>query len=154
MSQNDQHLKSCPFQRQNGTKSSCLDGFFFANGQKVHAKDCLGVLCPRCNTNLYLEHAKEDAESRAVRNQNGVLRTGENICLSAVRSAEKEKQGVTQNVLQNMGIVTPLVPDTDSMDGFRQLCYVYGSENDTETISASYAASSSNSNLEAKNKDL
>ena len=112
--------------------ADCPDGFFFANGKKVRTKDSFGALCPRCNTKLYLEHAKEDAESRAVRSQNGVLRTGENIWLSAVRIAEKENQGVTQNVLQNMGIVTPLVPDTDSMDGFRQLCYVYGSENDAE----------------------
>ncbi len=102
--------------------TGCPDGFFFANGQKVCTKDSLGALCPRCNTKLYLEHAKEDAESRAVRSQNGVLCTGENIWLSAVRSAEKENQGVAQNVLRDMGIVTPLIPDAESMEGFRQLC--------------------------------
>jgi non-ribosomal peptide synthetase component F len=124
MRKNNVTPTGCNFRHPNNAKIYCEGGFLTDSNEAIRS-DASDIPCPRCNTELYLQQAKENAESRAVGSPNGVLCTGENLWLSAVRIAEVANQGVAHDVLRHMGVVTPLAPDDDSMDGFRQLCYVY-----------------------------
>ena len=130
MSSNMQNEKSCDYEGHdfgaNYIDSYCIDGYLWdfdscdePGGPLLAGGD---LLCPKCNTLEYLEHAKEEAESCAsgsiASSGGGFDYTGESIWLAAVRKAESLNPDGAAAALQKLGlgVVETLVPG-DGPDG-------------------------------------
>lgn len=107
---------TCSFQR--GTWECRGDGYLWDADSDGYEADDFSSPCPCCNTKLYLQNAKEEAETVSRWSDMGSGGTGEDIwvnCLSWAKAANPE--GI-DGVLAEIGPVHALVDDPDAPDGF------------------------------------
>jgi len=80
--------------------------------------------CPQCNTQAFLERAKDDAESTISGSGMVSSYTGESLWLSAVRVAEACNPAGAVKALAAIGVVACLAP-ADNDDGYESRRYMY-----------------------------
>ncbi len=109
-----------------GTTLECRgDGHLWDADDDGYDPDDTSMPCPACNTQQYLENAKEEAEGVLEGSTWAGYYTGVSLWEGAVRTARAANPDAAEAALKVIGRVDALLPDKDAEEGYvvRSFCY-------------------------------
>lgn len=102
------------------------DGYLWDADYDGYDPEDHSMPCPQCNTLVFLESAKEEAESCVDWDANGQHGTGQTLWENAVQIAQQANPEGYEQALRQIGQVDTLVP-ADNEQGYDIRRYIYSS---------------------------